>query len=106
MRAFPPVLKEETDPLIPPSGFAPVQLLHEGVPDNGYYAYLHPVTGVLAFDLHDASVIRLLEAAHLVVIAPFICLARRGSWAAIKLAGIGLPTPPDHPLEIILSALS
>ena len=104
--SLPPVLKEETDSLMALSGFAPVQLLHEGVPDDGYYAYLHPVTGVLVFDLHDENVIRLQETAHLVVIDPFICLARRGSWAAIKLAEIGLPTPPDDPLEIVLSALS
>ena len=102
---LPPVSKEETDSLMALSGFAPVQLLHEGVPDDGYYAYLHPVTGVLVFDLHDENVIRLQETAHLVVIDPFICLARRGSWAAIKLAEIGLPTPPDDSLEMILSAL-
>lgn len=103
--SLPPVCKEETDSLMALSGFAPVQLLHEGVLDDGYYAYLHPVTGVLVFDLHDENVIRLQETAHLVVIDPFICLARRGSWAAIKLAEIGLPTPPDDPLETILSTL-
>ena len=103
---LPPVSKEETDSLMAMSGFAPVQLLHEGVPDDGYYAYLHPDSGVLVFDLHDENVIRLQETAHLVVIDPFICLARRGTWAAIKLAEIGLPTPPDDPLEMLLSALS
>jgi hypothetical protein len=75
------------------------------VQDDGYYAYLHPVSGVLVFDLHDENVIRLQETAHVVVIDPFICLARRGSWAAIKLAEIGLPTPPDDPLEMLLSGL-
>ena len=102
---LPPVSKEETDSLMALMGFASVQLLHEGVRDDGYYAYLHPLTGVLVFDLHDENVIRLQETAHLVVIDPFICLARKGSWAAIKLAEIGLPTPPDDPLETLLSAL-
>lgn len=104
--SLPPVSKGETDSLMASSGFAPVQLLHDGVPDDGYYAYLHPFTGVLVFDLHDENVIRLQDTEHLVVIDPFICLARRGGWASIKLAEIGLPTPPDDPLEIILSALS
>jgi hypothetical protein len=102
---LPPVSKEETDSLMAQLGFAPVQLMHEGVLDDGYYAYLHPVTGVLVFDLHDENVIRLQESGHLVVIDPFICLARRGTWAAIKLAEIGLPTPQDDPLEVLLAAL-
>jgi len=49
---------------------------------------------------------RLQETAQVAVIDPFICFARRGSRAAIKLAETGLPTPPNDPLEIILSALS
>jgi len=31
------------------------------------------------------------------IIDPYISLARRGTWAAIKLAEIGFPTPPDDP---------
>jgi hypothetical protein len=30
-------------------------------------------------------------------IDPYISLARRGTWAAIKLAEVGLSTPPDDP---------
>ena len=35
------------------------------------------------------------ETDELVVIDPFICLARRGTWASLKLAEIGMPEPPD-----------
>jgi hypothetical protein len=86
------------------SGFAPLQLLQEGAPDDEYSAYPQAVTGLLVFDLHGENVIRLQETAHLVVIAPFTCLVHRGNWAAVTLAEIDLPTPPDDPLEIILSA--
>lgn len=91
----PPVSREETDALMAGMGFGPVRLCHNGVPDDGYCAYLHPVTGVLVFDLHDENVVRLEGTDALVVIDPFICLARRGTWAALKLAEISLPEPPD-----------
>lgn len=94
----PLVAKFETDDLMAAMGFAPVQLMHDGVLDDGYFAYLHPVTGVLAHDLHDENVVRLPETEVLAVIDPYISLARRGTWAAIKLAEVGYPTPPDDPL--------
>lgn len=93
----PPVTKGETDDLMSCMGFAPVQLTHNGIPDDGYFAYLHPVTGVLAHDLHDENVVRMPETGELAVIDPYISLARRGTWAAIKLAEIGHPAPPDDP---------
>lgn len=92
-----PVTKGETDDLMSCMGFAPVQLTHNGILDDGYFAYLHPVTGVLAHDLHDENVVRLPETGELAVIDPYISLARRGTWAAIKLAEVGYPTPPDDP---------
>lgn len=93
----PLVTKSETDDLMASMGFAPVQLIHDGARDDGYFAYLHPVTGVLAHDLHDENVVRLPETADLAVIDPYISLARLGTWAAIKLAEVGYPTPPDDP---------
>jgi hypothetical protein len=93
----PLVTKPETDDLMASMGFAPVQLIHDGVLDEGYFADLHPVTGVLAHDLHDENVVRIPETEALAVIDPYISLARRGTWAAIKLAEIGYPTPPDDP---------
>lgn len=93
----PLVTKPETDDLMAAMGFASVRLIHNGVLDDGYFAYLHPVTGVLAHDLHDENVVRLPESEDLAVIDPYISLARRGSWAAIKLAEVGYPTPPDDP---------
>lgn len=95
--ARPPVSKEETDDIMFSMGFAPVQLLHGGVLDDGYFAYLHPVTGVLAHDLHDENVVRLPETGELAIIDPYISLVRRGTWAAIKLAEVGYPPPPDDP---------
>jgi hypothetical protein len=95
----PLVTKSETDDLMATMGFGPVQLMHDGIRDDGYFAYLHPVTGVLAHDLHDENVVRLPETADLAVIDPYISLARRGTWAAIKLAEIGYPPPPDDPLS-------
>ncbi len=65
--------------------------------DDVYYAYLHPVTGLLVHDLHDENVVRLPESADLAVIDPHISLARSGTWAAIKLAEVGYATPPDDP---------
>ena len=96
----PLVNKSETDDLMATMGFAPVQLLHDGVVDNGYFAYLHPVTGVLAHDLHDENVVRLPEIEDLAVIDPYISLTRRGTWAAIKLAEVGYPPPPDDDLAV------
>ena len=93
----PPVSKEETDDLMASLGFAPVQLIHDGVLDDGYFAYLHPESGVLAHDLHDENVLRLPETGELAIIDPYISLARRGTWAAIKLAEVGYSTPPDDP---------
>ena len=93
----PPVSKAETDDLMASMGFAPVQFTHDGVLDDGYFAYLHPVTGVLAHDLHDENVVRLPETGELAIIDPYISLVRRGTWAAIKLAEVGYPTPPDDP---------
>jgi len=49
---------------------------------------------------HDENVVRLPETGELAVIDPYISLARRGTWAAIKLAEIGFPTPDDDPLTI------
>ncbi|WP_353567960.1 hypothetical protein [Haloferula sargassicola] len=91
----PLVTRAETDDLMAAVGFAPVQLIHNGIRDDGYFAYLHPVSGVLAHDLHDENVVRIPETAGLAVIDPYISLARAGTWAAIKLAEIGYPTPPD-----------
>jgi hypothetical protein len=91
----PLVTKSETDDLMATMGFAPVQLIHDGVLDDGYFAYIHPVTGVLAHDLHDENVVRLPETEDLAVIDPYIALTRRGTWAAIKLAEVGYPPPPD-----------
>jgi hypothetical protein len=96
----PLVSKEETDDLMASMGFASVQLIHDGVRDDGYFAYLHPVTGVLAHDLHDENVVSLPETGELAVIDPYISLARFGTWAAIKLAEVGYPTPPDDPPPI------
>ena len=76
-------------------GFTPIQLMHDGVLDDGYFAYLHPVTGVLAHDLHDENVVRLPGSEELGVIDPYISLVRRGTWSAIKLAEAGFNIPPD-----------
>ena len=95
----PLVSKGETDALLAIMGFAPVELLHDGIADGGYYAYLHPVTGLLAHDLHDENVVRLPGTDGLAVIDPYISPARRGTWAAIKLAEAGLAPPPDDPPE-------
>ncbi len=92
-----PVTQAETLDLMAAMGFAPVQLMHDGILDDGYYAYLHPVTGVLAHDLHDENVVRIPDTGELAVIDPYISLARRGTWAALKLAEIGHPIPPDDP---------
>jgi hypothetical protein len=93
----PLVSKLETEALMASMGFAPVELLYDGVADSGYHAYLHPVTGVLAHDLHDENVVRLTGTDGLAVIDPYISLARRGTWAALKLAEVGFAPPPDDP---------
>jgi hypothetical protein len=93
----PLVAKSETNDLLAAMGFAPVRVFHDGMLDDGYFAYLHPVTGVLTHDLHDENVVRLPGTDDLAVIDPYISLTRRGTWAAIKLAEVGLPTPPDDP---------
>lgn len=95
----PPVSKQETDDLMASMGFAPIQLIHDGLLDDGYFAYLHPVTGVLVHDLHDENVVRLPETGEIAVIDPYISMARHGTWAAIKLAEIGFPTPDDDLLS-------
>jgi hypothetical protein len=102
----PLVSKPETDDLMAAMGFAPVRLIHNGLLDDGYFAYLHPITGILAHDLHDENVVRLPESDELAVIDPYISLARRGTWAAIKLAEVGYPTPPDDPISDSLEARS
>jgi hypothetical protein len=50
---------------------------------------------VLVHDLHDENVVRIPETDDLAIIDPCIALARIGTWAAIKLAEVGFPTPPD-----------
>jgi hypothetical protein len=95
----PLVTKSETDDLMAAMGFAPVRLIHDGVLDDGYFAYLHPVTGLLAHDLHDENVVRLPDSDGLAVIDPYLSLARLGTWAALKLAEVGFPTPPDDALD-------
>lgn len=91
----PLVTKPETDDLMATMGFAPVQLIHDGIRDDGYFAYVHPITGLLSHDLHDENVVRIPETDDLAVIDPYISLVRLGTWAAIKLAEVGYPTPPD-----------
>jgi hypothetical protein len=93
----PLVSKGEIEDLLASMGFAPVELPHDGVADGGYYAYLHPVTGILAHDLHDENVVRLPGTDGLAVIDPYVSPARRGTWAALKLAEAGLAPPPDDP---------
>ena len=95
----PTVSKSETDALMAAMGFASVRLYHNGVLDDGYFAYLHPVTGVLVHDMHDENVVRIPSSDDLGVIDPFISLARRGTWAALKLAEVGLMPPPDDDLD-------
>ncbi len=92
----PLVSRIETDDLMAGMGFAPVQLMHDGIRGDEYFAYIHPLSGVLAHDLHDENVVRLHGTDELAVIDPYISLARAGTWAAIKLAEIGHPPPPDE----------
>ena len=60
------------------------------------FAYLHPVTGILAHDLHDENVVRLPNTVGLAVIDPYISLARPGTWAALKLTEVGFALPPQR----------
>lgn len=89
------VSKAETDDLMASIGFAPIQLFHNGVKDDGYFAYLHPITGVLAHDIHDENVLHIPQCDELAIIDPYISLARAGTWAALKLEEAGYTTPPD-----------
>ena len=94
----PLVTKAETSALMAAMGFVSIQLIFDGVVDDGYYAYYHADTGVLAHDLHDENVVRMKATGELAVIDPYISLARRGAWAAMKLAEVHLAFPPDDPL--------
>ena len=94
----PPVSREETRALMAGIGFEPVRLRHAGVVDDGYFAFYHPGCGILAHDLHDENVVRMQDTGELAVIDPYLSLARRGTWAAIKLSEIGIQTLPDDPL--------
>jgi hypothetical protein len=96
----PLVSRVETNDLMAAIGFAPVHLFHNGVQDDGYFAYLHPITGVLAHDIHDENVVRIPQCDDLAIIDPYISLARHGSWAALKLSDIGYPTPPDDTITL------
>ena len=91
----PLVSKAETDDLMTTMGFAPIKLMHNEVIDDGYFAYLHPITGVLAHDIHDENVVHIPECEDLAIIDPYISVARCGTWAALKLAETGYPIPPD-----------
>lgn len=55
-------------------------------------------TGVLVHDLHDENVVRMARTHELAIIDPDISLARRGTWAALKLAEVGISFPADDPL--------
>ena len=79
-------------------GFASVQLAYRGIVDDGYYAYDDATTGVLVHDLHDENVVRMRQTGELAVIDPYISLARRGTWAALKLAEVSISCPADDPL--------
>ena len=94
----PLVAKAEVATLMAAMGFVSVQLIFDGVVDDGDYAYYHADTGVLAHDLHDENVVRMKATGELAVIDPYISLARRGTWAAMKLAEVHLAFPPDDPL--------
>lgn len=94
----PLVTKAEVAALMSSLGFAPVQLSYHGGVDDGYFAYYDATTGVLVHDLHDENVVRMRHTGELAVIDPYISLARRGTWAALKLAEVGIACPADDPL--------
>jgi len=91
----PLVSRAEVAALMAPLGFSPVSLKHDGVVDDGHHAFLDAEAGVLAHDLHDENVVRMRGTGELAVIDPYISLVRRGTWAALKLAEVSLPVPPD-----------
>lgn len=95
----PPVSKAETDALMAGMGFVSVQLKYNDVVDDGYHAYYHAPTGVLVHDLHDQNVVRMNQTHELAVIDPYISHARRGTWAALKLAEVGIAFPSDDPIS-------
>ena len=74
-------------------------LSDERVHYDDFFAYLDHVSGVLAHDLNDENVVRIPETESLAVIDPYISLARQGTLAALKLAEIGFPIPPDDPFH-------
>ena len=95
----PPVSREETEALMADIRFEHVRLSHNGVIDDGYFAFYHPECGILAHDLHHQNVVRIQGTGELAVIDPYLSLARKGTWAAIKLAEIGIPIPADDLLS-------
>jgi len=52
-----------------------------------------------ALDLHDENVVRMEGTGELAVIDPYLSLARKGTWAAVKLAEVGITFPEDDPLN-------
>lgn len=95
----PPVSKEETDSLMADLGFVPVRLRYDGVVDDGYRAYHLPCPGILAHDLHDENVVRMDPGGELAVIDPYLSLDRKGTWAAMKPAEIGIDGLADDPVS-------
>ena len=91
----PPVSREEVAALMAPLGFAPVRLRHDGLPDDGHHAFHDSVAGVLAYDLHSENVVRMRGTGELAVIDPYVSPIRQGTWAALKLAEVGVSFPPD-----------
>ena len=85
----------ETRTLMAEIGFEPIRLRHNGVLDDGYFAFYHHSCGILAHDLHDENVVRMQDTGELAVIDPYLSLARNGTWAALKLAEVGITIPPD-----------
>ncbi len=73
--------------------FAPVQLMHDGVRDDGYFAYLNPVSGVLAHDLHDENVARLPETAASSSATDLENLIVRAGPHSVQVAGASRASP-------------
>jgi hypothetical protein len=90
-----PVSKEETRDLMAEIGFYPVQLRFDGIVDDGYFGYYQAEAGILVHDLHDENVVRMSTTGELAVIDPFISVARKGTWAGIKLEEVGFRLLPD-----------
>jgi hypothetical protein len=95
----PPVSRGEVSAAMALLGCTPLQLRYEGIVDDGYFAYYHAPSGILVYDLHDENVVRMRLTGELAVIDPFISLARQGTWAALKLAEVGIGVPPDDPVS-------